>query len=87
MLSSNAAQVMRETNGRRRMNRIVHFPKRGRLLRRTEVRRGSPAQILFFTGVRYERHVSAQAAAEVDVSQAEGTPGARRSRTGRKKSA
>jgi hypothetical protein len=56
-------------------------------MRRKDIRRGTPAQILFFTGVRYERHVSAQAAAEVDVSQAEGAPGARRSRTGRKKSA
>lgn len=69
------------------MNRVVQFPKRGRLLRRTEIRRGPPAQILFFTGVRYERHASAQAVAEVDLSLVDGSPGAPRSRTRRKKSA
>lgn len=69
------------------MNLIVQFPKRGRALRRSEVRRGPPAQILFFTGVRYERHASAMAGDDSLSLVADGVAGARRSRTRRKKSA
>lgn len=69
------------------MNPIVPFPKRGRTLRRSEIRRGAPAQILFFTGVRYERHASDQALAEEILTLIEVAATARRRRTRRKKSA
>ena len=46
------------------MNPILQFPKRGRSLRRSTARSGPSAEILFFTGVRYERRASAQTTAD-----------------------
>lgn len=68
------------------MNRILQFPKRGRPLRRPEVRQGPSAQILFFTGVRYERQAGASAIIEAAALNAD-RAGARRVRVRRKKSA
>jgi hypothetical protein len=69
------------------MNPILQFPKRGRALPRSAARRGPPAQILFFTGVRYERQASASTNAEASGQRAREGAVSRRSRPRGKKSA
>jgi hypothetical protein len=66
------------------MNPILQFPKRGRSVRRSAARRGPPAEILFFTGVRYERQGQAQTTADEPLLLASSSP---RSRPRGKKSA
>ncbi len=53
------------------MNPILQFPKRGRLLRRSVARRGPPAKILFFTGVRYERQAQMQGQGSTEATSVE----------------
>jgi hypothetical protein len=46
------------------MGVLIYFPERPETTRRSEDVAGTGAQILFFTGIRYERHEDAMPAAK-----------------------
>jgi hypothetical protein len=69
------------------MNPILQFPKRGRSVRRSAARRGPPAEILFFTGVRYERQGQVQTTADEPLLLVREASSSPRSRPRGKKSA
>ena len=63
MLSSNAVEpesLSGDGAGEDAMSRVVPLPIRGRRSPSRGVRREASAEILFFTGVRYERQTSAE---------------------------